>query len=135
MGWFSKYRHRKAIKKYLTLLGPVLRQRYGGADSYTIGQVQTTIGVLNLPLNYAAYGCAIFLSADDFDQIRNELPGPPDYETVRQEIADLFFSSDRNFMASKAMRYGSTTGDVGIDGGPIGDSGGGGGGGGDGGGD
>ena len=51
---------KRAIKKYILVLPPELKKRYGGIGPYSEGQVRTTVESLGLSKKYMSYAIVLF---------------------------------------------------------------------------
>jgi hypothetical protein len=136
---FDQIKKDIALKAYVKKLGPLLVKRYGKSDTYTLGQILTTVGVAGLNKNYLFYGYAMFCSKESFDEKAKEINKNVDIESLRLELDEKFFegnadlSSNDLFAAGGETVYGLTDGGSsggfsgGDSGGSGGDAGGGGG--------
>jgi len=120
MGWLSKVRRRRAIRRYARL-GPLLAKRYGRSETYTQGQIRATAESVGLPAATLTVGYAMFMAKAEACAQAAETGVVLDYDAVRKEVADLCFSGDVDFSATKPAAFddGSVDGG-GLDGGGIG---------------
>ena len=93
-------------------MGSQLKKRYGVSSNYTAGQIKTTVEHAGLRIDYIRYGYAMYMDKDGFDTLHRELDKQCDYESMRQEIADLCFSGDKNFSAENAIAFSEIVGGV-----------------------
>jgi hypothetical protein len=93
----TKWRKRRAMKRYLQAMPQALAQRYGGSGFYTRGQVEATLGALNLPTQHVAYAFVLFMSPSDAAQA---IGHDATYINVKNELAREYFDGDLEFNAS-----------------------------------
>ena len=91
---FESWKKKRCLTKFLTSLPPQLVKRYGASEYYTKGQIERTLDEGGFGRAYCGYALTIFLTQEDaMDALRDTQL----YASIRQEIADLFFSGDLNF--------------------------------------
>jgi hypothetical protein len=98
-----------ALQAYVKKLGPLLRKKFGKNESYTPGQVKTTVQINNLNEKYSCYAYVLFCKQSGFNQ---ELDGREDllgYQTIKKELGDKFFDGKQNFNTSDVMKIGSNS--------------------------
>jgi hypothetical protein len=89
----------KAIKAYLTSLGPKLRERHGNRKFYTAEEVMAAILDLGLSTDYACYGYMLYCSPAEFEALHAAAGEVCDAEVMRQSVADTFFHGNTDFDA------------------------------------
>ena len=109
MNWLAKRRRRKTLLKGLRIVGPLLKERYGASDTYTVGQVRRSVEDARVPKDFITYGYAIFLQKDDFDTVQQKLGREALYYVLRREVADLCFSGEINFSVKRALSFGGSS--------------------------
>jgi len=90
---------KKAIKAYLTTLGPKLRERHGDRKFYTAEEVMAVILELGLSADYACYGYMLYCSPAEFESLHAAAGEACDAEIMRQSVADTFFHGNADFNA------------------------------------
>ena len=63
-----EYFKNRAIRKYLSVLAPQLKNRYGGGKLYSYGQVTTTAEELCLNRKYSLIGLAVFCDEESLKE-------------------------------------------------------------------
>jgi len=94
---FERFRKRRAIRSYLTVLPPLLKKRFGKHKHYTEGQVLRTLNEAGLNQKYTDYALAMYVSHHEFESLMRENKLPCEYKEIRQEIADHFLKGDTSF--------------------------------------
>ena len=90
---------KKAVKEYLTTLGPELRKRYGERKTYTPQQVYSCAGDLGMSVDYVCFAYMLYCSHADFVALHEAAGEACDAEAMRQSVADTFFSGNTDFDA------------------------------------
>jgi hypothetical protein len=90
---------KKAIKAYLTTLGPKLRERHGDRKTYSPGEVRSTIETLALNFDYVCFAYMLYCSPADFAAIHEAAGEICDAAVMRQSVADTFFHGNTDFDA------------------------------------
>jgi hypothetical protein len=90
---------KKAIKAYLTTLGPKLRERHGERKFYTAEQVMAAILDLGLSVSFSCYGYMLYCSPGDFEALHAAAGEVCDAAVMRQSVADTFFHGNAGFDA------------------------------------
>jgi hypothetical protein len=90
---------KKAIKAYLTTLGPKLRERHGERKFYTAEEVMAAILDLGLSADYACYGYMLYCSPAEFETLHAAAGEACDADVMRQSVADTFFHGNTDFNA------------------------------------
>lgn len=93
---FSNWKKKRYIKKFISQLPSELASRYGRGDNYTKGQIKAVLSQLGYGEKHSGYALAIFLSREDGIEV---LSGSAIYNPIRQEVADLFFGGNFDFVA------------------------------------
>jgi len=97
MGFFERWRKRRAIKNYARRLPGLLAKDYGRSKSYTPAQVRSSIERHGLNTEYSCYGVAMFSDRESFDQFHADIGEPCNYDDMRHEIAHDFFGGGMDF--------------------------------------
>ncbi len=97
MGFFERFRKRRAIKIYARRLPRLLAKDYGRSQSYTPAQVRKTIERHGLNATYSCYGIAMFSGREGFDQFHAESGEQCNYDEMRTEIANDHFGGNVDF--------------------------------------
>lgn len=74
MGWFRRWRMRRAAKQYARRLGPYLQHAYGASDCYSPAQIRTSVRKLGLNPGFIALGYAGFVPGDQYALAANDAP-------------------------------------------------------------
>jgi len=61
-----------------------LVRNYGASDRYTLPQINAAVAALKLPRNFMALAYAAYLSADEYEANRGNLPHDMDYDIARE---------------------------------------------------
>ena len=104
-----RLRKRKAIESYWRELPSQLERDYGKSKHYAAWQICQAVDRCGLDTDFSGYAFVIFMSAESFARLPHALGGTRTYQAKRQELADTWFSGDREFMA----RHGFAGPDVG----------------------
>lgn len=105
MKFIANLQKNRAIKSYLKVLPPLLKQRYGRLDTYTEGQIRRTIEAAGLNPNHMSYAFAIFMSEAACAEMVKSNHLDLDYMKNRQSIADDYFMGDKDFTFGDAYRF------------------------------
>ena len=90
----ERWKKKRHLKLFLSVLPSLLAKRYGTSEHYTKGQVEQTVKDEKLGETYSGYVLTLFLSREDgLEAIGNS----EIYNSVRQELADLFFEGNFDF--------------------------------------
>lgn len=92
---FINWNKKRHIKHFIAKLPDELASRYGRGETYTQGQIKTTLQTLGYGEKYSGYALAIFLSQEEGVEV---LSGAAIYNAIRQEVADLFFDGNFDFI-------------------------------------
>ena len=84
-------RKRHTIKKYVTLLGPMLARRYGKAEHYAPERVRDTIEQNGLPAEEADYALVLYCTPEQFAADQAVHGGVSGYWQLRTEIQGYDF--------------------------------------------
>ena len=114
MGILIRTNKSRAIKKIARNLPPFLVSGYGGAESFTSGQVDRAMEETRCDSDYIDHAYAMFCDETTFNENCSS-----DYESIHNEVADICFSGNSSFSFSDAASYsaGSDSGVGGSDGG------------------
>ncbi len=91
-----------SIKSYIKDLTPSLCERYGYSKSFTKGQVDKTLEILNLNIEQIKFAYAMFLSEEDFNNI-DEIDEA--YSSLRHIVKEQYFSNQRSFNLKDLMNF------------------------------
>jgi hypothetical protein len=94
---------RAAVKGYVNRLGPKLREQYGKRDHYTPEQVQHTVVVTGLNVDYMCWAYLIYCTAPDFARIHEAAGEVCDYSAMREVVGGAFFGGNADFVASDVV--------------------------------
>ena len=98
---FSKYRKKRAIKKYLFLVND-LKKRYGKGDYYTFLQVKKTSETKRLSNKFLEYLYALYLDSSEFSI---NVSSTKTYNELREEIAVLHLDGNVDFSLEDIIRF------------------------------
>jgi len=103
-------RKRKAIESYWRELPSQLKRDYGESTHYADWQIHQAAERCGLDTRYIGYAFVIFMSVEAFARLPESMGGSAKYHEKRQELADIWFSGDLEFMD----RHGFSGPDVGM---------------------
>lgn len=83
-------------------LGPALKKRYGANDSYTPGQLRTTMEKMRVPAEVGLPAAAMFLTPPAFFEMHPKVSAE-EHDALREEIAAYFFDGDASFTSRDAV--------------------------------
>ncbi len=86
MKLLAALRKRHALKRYARELPPRLSHDYGGHEFFTRAQIEVAVGKLKLDPAFIAYGYAMFLPEETFNESLAQMPPSSSYEQARSEI-------------------------------------------------
>jgi hypothetical protein len=92
---------RRKLRPVVAILPHVLKNRYGGGEYYTAGQVRRAILAMKLRREAVPYAFAVGCARYDYYEAREV--GTKNYDSLRAEIAKLFAIDEPNF-TTKALR-------------------------------
>ncbi|ESQ78254.1 DUF6559 family protein [Asticcacaulis sp. YBE204] len=87
MGWFERFRLRRAVRRYARYVPAALRKGWGKSEFYTPGQVESVLNALKMTDGYQDLARAVFLTETDFLEASDG-----NLNLSYDEIRDLFFS-------------------------------------------
>ena len=105
MGVLMKMGKSRAIKKIARNLPPFLVSGFGGAETFSSGQVERAMEETGCDSYFIDYAYAMFCDESTFRENCSS-----DYETVHGEVADLCFSGNSNFSFSDAASFSGDSG-------------------------
>ena len=108
-----EYQKKRAIKSYIHRLGKDLARRYGRSKIYTSNQVAKTAKDENYNWLHICYAHAMYTSFEHFHQWHDEIGEICDFQAMRQEITDSFFSG--NSASFKAVSESTGDSNLGFD--------------------
>ena len=85
---FAKWLMKRAAKRYALTLRPWLARQYGGAEYYTVPQIQKGIGALKLNPKFTAIAYAAFLTEPDYNRLKSDLPRVMEFREARALFMD-----------------------------------------------
>ena len=107
----QRWRKRRAIRSYVTILPRILKKRYGKRKRYTEHQVRGGMSVAQLDEGpNVSYALAMFLSRREFEGLNKDSEKESDYDSLRQEIGDSYFQGNAGFTIHYALGTTSTDG-------------------------
>ena len=83
---FNSWRKRRAAKRYAGKLGARLVRSFGASETYTPGQIDRGVRELKLDARYIAFGYAVFLDEETFNDLAPALPVTLRYEEARSIV-------------------------------------------------
>lgn len=98
--FFQKWR---AIKSYVKVLPPILKKKYGKHKRYTERQVRKAVMETGLNQKYMDFALAMYISRQEFENLKKEREVSCDYDEARQEIAEDFFGGSIDFTIHDAL--------------------------------
>ncbi len=87
----------RAIRSYARRLPGILRRDYGAAPAYTPAQIRQTIKRCGLNSEYSCYAISMFSNRPAFDAFHHSRGEDCDYDTMRSEVAVLYFHGNSDF--------------------------------------
>ena len=127
----QRWRKRRAIRSYVTILPRTLKRRYGKRKRYNEHQVREAMSVAQLDEGpNMSYALAMFLFRREFEGLKKDTEEGSDYDSLRQEIGDSYFQGNAGFTIHDALDTTSADGAFEVpagvgDGGTLDDAGGG----------
>jgi len=103
-GIFRKHPLKQAISDYISKLGPALLKRYGGADQYTVKQVEKTVKSLGVEQQYIPYAIAMYRHDESVNTLSLYRIDQDFLDILREEIADILFDGSVNFDAHDVIK-------------------------------
>ncbi len=97
MGFFERFKKRRAIRSYARLLPKFLARDYGRSKAYTPAQVKSSIERHGLNTEYSCYGIAMFSDREGFDQFHATFGELCNYDEMRAEVAHDHFGGNADF--------------------------------------
>ena len=101
------------VNKYFKKLPLLLKQRYGASDSYTYGQIKTTVYDCGFNKKNLPYALAIFMKEADLKVALNQHHNNFNANQLRAYIARRFFKGNENYsiQAAGASKIGNNIGE------------------------
>jgi len=90
----ASFQKKRAIKSYIQRLGKDLAKRYGKSKAYTSGQIVRTVQDENYNWRHICYAHAMYTSFEHFQNWHKEQGESCDYNGMREEITNNYFSGD-----------------------------------------
>lgn len=94
-----------AAKTFVYKLGPELKQRYGGRDEYSQGQIETTLRELGIDTRFIAYAFALFRYHSTEEIAAKYRIYQEHLEVLRNEMLELFFSHKRAYSTADVLNH------------------------------
>ncbi|MDC7681970.1 hypothetical protein PQU92_01690 [Asticcacaulis sp. BYS171W] len=66
MGWFERFRLRRAARRYARYVPAALRKGWGKSEFYTVGQVEAVLTSLDVSGSFKDIARAAFLTQEDY---------------------------------------------------------------------
>ncbi|AWM37147.1 hypothetical protein GobsT_49240 [Gemmata obscuriglobus] len=88
---------RRAVRSYLTDLGPALRAKYGRKPHYTPAQVRETALERALRIDYLCWAYVLHCSAPAFESLHAAAGEACDYLAMRAAVGAAFFGGGTEF--------------------------------------
>jgi len=101
---FRQYALKQASQDYIKKLGPALLKRYGGAEQYTVKQVEKTVRSLGLEPKYIPYAIAMYRHDESVNTLSLYRIDQDFLNILRAEIADSFFDGDLGYDARDVIK-------------------------------
>jgi Family of unknown function (DUF6559) len=101
INWIKK---RATIKSYVKQLPLFLKKRYGKHKRYSEEEIRTSIQLGGFDNSFVEYAYAIFMSRNEFGGLKHKNKDLEDYDTLRKEIANSFFSGDTSFTIHDVLK-------------------------------
>lgn len=86
MNFIARYLRNRAIKSYVLRLSPLLIDRYGVSEQYTVGQISRTIQEYKLNTRFIAYAIALYRFEDSVNTIKQYQINQELLNKLRQEL-------------------------------------------------
>ncbi len=103
----ERWKKKRRLKLFLSVLPSLLAKRYGTSEHYTKGQVKQTLKDEKLGETYSGYALTLFLSQEDGVEV---MGNSNIYNSIRQELADWFFEGNIDFKVpmKKVSKFGDS---------------------------
>lgn len=88
---------RRAVRSYLSTLGPALREKHGRKRHYSPAQVRETALDRGLSIDYMCWAYVLHCSGPDFDRIHAAAGEVCDYAGMRAAIGMAFLAGKTDF--------------------------------------
>ncbi len=88
---------RLTLRSYVRKLPLLLKKRYGKHKRYSEREIKESIQWAKFNKRYIDYALAIYMSKKDYDHLKTTNTSFGEYDTLRQEIADIYFKGKKNF--------------------------------------
>ncbi|WP_223669575.1 DUF6559 family protein [Kangiella shandongensis] len=115
MNLITKFRIKRAIRRFILRLPTLLTKDYGKRKHYTPKQIKATLDRHSLRSTHVLYAYAIFAHHDSFYQhlTDSELDtSVNNYDMMREKVAEQYFNGDTTFDASSLDTSINTTSDL-----------------------
>ncbi len=94
---FNWIKKRKTLKSYVKQLPLFLKKRYGKHKRYSEEEIRTSVQLAGFDNSFIEYAYAMFMSRNEFGDLKPKNKDLEDYDTLRKEIAKSFFSGNTSF--------------------------------------
>ena len=101
---FRTYSLKDAVTDYVQKLGPVLLKRYGGADQYTVKQIEKTAKSLALEKRYIPYAIALYRHDASVNTLSLYRIDQGFLDVLREEMADFLFHGSSAYDARDVIK-------------------------------
>jgi hypothetical protein len=101
INWIKK---RATLKSYVRQLPLFLKKRYGKHKRYSEEEISTSIQLGGFDNSFVEYAYAIFMSRNEFGGLKHKNKALEDYDTLRKEIANSFFSGNTSFTIHDVLK-------------------------------
>lgn len=105
MAWWSRWRKRRAIRRFLSTCGPALLARYGREEHYSPARILATLAACGLTGEFTEYACAMFASQQAFAEWSGTVALSALHRTERDALRSGFFERYRTLRKEVAERY------------------------------
>ena len=95
-----------AVRGYAKGLGPKLKERYGEQKQYTPAQVKRTAEEGGYSADYLCFALCMYCGPAEFADYHRTTGEACDYDAMRSEVADRFFSGFLRLLRHLLMRLG-----------------------------
>ncbi|VTS02283.1 DUF6559 family protein [Tuwongella immobilis] len=88
---------RRSIKRYITVLGPALRKKYGRKRWYSLSEVESQAALLSLSDAFLCWAFVLYCEYESFRQHHIDREELCDYFAMRQTVADSLHLGSADF--------------------------------------
>ncbi|WP_324648593.1 DUF6559 family protein [Aeromonas dhakensis] len=98
MGWFTRFRERRALRRYLTM-SAILAKEYGAREQYSAGQLLTQARIHKLPPRWLHYYFALYRHESAPELASGWQLDDQRLLALRQSLAESLFHHDIAYTA------------------------------------